>query len=80
MTEKQNGFRKGRSCTEPIHCVKLLVEKQRQYNLETSLLLRYYEKAFDSTPRQNLYDILKSRNTSDTLLKQKWTYTHKTIY
>jgi len=28
MTETQNGFRKGRSCTDPTFCLKLLIEKK----------------------------------------------------
>jgi len=30
MTETQNGFRKGQSCTDPIICLKLLTEKKEQ--------------------------------------------------
>jgi hypothetical protein len=29
MTETQNGFRKGSSCTDPILCLKLLIKKRR---------------------------------------------------
>jgi hypothetical protein len=77
MTEKRNGLRNRRSCTEPTFCVKLLIKKRKQYNLETSLLFRYNEKAFGSIPRQNLYDILISINIPDTLLKSKMdTHTH----
>jgi len=46
MTETQNGFRKGRPCTDPTFCLKLLVEKRREFNLETHLLFIDYEKAF----------------------------------
>jgi hypothetical protein len=35
MRETQNGFRKGRSCTDPTFCLKLLIEKRRKFNLET---------------------------------------------
>jgi hypothetical protein len=48
MTETQNGFRKGRSRTDPTFCLKLLIEKRREYKLETHLLFIDYEKAFDS--------------------------------
>jgi len=69
MTETQNGFRKGRSCTDPPFCLKLLIEKRREFNLETHLLFIDYEKAFDNIQRQILFNILKSRHISDTLLK-----------
>jgi hypothetical protein len=32
MTETQNRFRKGCSCTDPTFCLKLLIEKQRSGN------------------------------------------------
>jgi len=38
MTETLNGFRKGRSCTDPTFCLKLFIEKRREFNLETHLL------------------------------------------
>jgi hypothetical protein len=52
-----------------LFCLKSLIEKRREYNLETHLLFVEYEKAFDSIQRQVLFDILKSRNIPDTLLK-----------
>ena len=48
MTETQNGFRKGRSCTDPTFCLKLFIEKRREFNVETHLLFIDYEKAFDN--------------------------------
>jgi len=48
MTETQHGFRKGRSCKDPTFCLKLLIEKRREYNMETHLCTDH-EKAFDST-------------------------------
>jgi hypothetical protein len=73
MTEKQNGFRKGGSCTDPTFCLKLLIEKMWEYNLETHLLFIDYEKAFYNVERQILFNILKSRHISDTLLKAQKT-------
>ena len=69
IAETQNGFRKGRSCTDPKFCLKLLIEKRREFNLQTHLLFIDYEKAFDNIKRQILFNILKSRHIPDTLLK-----------
>ena len=69
MTETQNGFRKGRPCMDQTFCLKLLIEKRREFNLETQLLLKDYEKAVDNIQRQILFNILKSRHIPDTLLK-----------
>ena len=51
-TETQNGFRKGRSCMDTTFCLKLLIEKRREFNLEKRLLFTDYEKAFDNVQRQ----------------------------
>jgi len=69
MTETQNGFQKGWPCTDPTFCLKLLIEKRREFNFETHLLFIDYEKAFDNIQRQILFNILKSRHNPDTLLK-----------
>jgi len=69
MTGTQNEFRKGRSCTDPTFCLKLLTEKRREFNLETHLVFIDYEKAFDNIQGQILFNILKSRHIPDTLLK-----------
>jgi hypothetical protein len=47
----------------------LLIEKRREFNLETNLLIIYYEKAFDNIKRQILFNILKSKHIPDTLLR-----------
>ena len=69
MTGTQSGFQKGRSCKDPTFCLKSVIEKRRQFNLETLLLFIGYEKAFDNIQRQILFNILKSRHIPDTLLK-----------
>jgi len=37
MTETRYGFQKGCSHTHPTLCLKLLIEKRREYNMETHL-------------------------------------------
>ena len=46
-----------------------MIEKRREFNLEIHLLFIDYKKAFDNIQRQILFNILKSRHISDTLLK-----------
>ena len=69
VMETQSGFRKGRSCTDPKFCLKLLIKKRREFNLETPLLFIDYEKAFDNIKIQVLFNILKFRHIPDTLLR-----------
>jgi hypothetical protein len=60
--EPQNGFRSGRSCIDPIFSLKLLLEKRREFNLETHFLFLDYEKASDQVNRLKLFNILQKRN------------------
>jgi len=55
MTGTQNGFQKGQSCTDPTFCLKLLIEKRREFNLETHLVFIEYENAFDNIQGQILF-------------------------
>jgi hypothetical protein len=73
MTETQNGLRKRPSCTHPTFSLKLLIEKRREFYLETHLLFIDYEKAFDNIKRQTLFNILKSRH----IVKGNSRYLHK---
>jgi len=41
-------IQKGWLCMDPTFCLKLLIEKGREFNLETHLLFIDYEKAFDN--------------------------------
>jgi hypothetical protein len=47
----------------------LLIEKRKEFNLESHLLFIDYEKVLDNIQRQTLFNILKSRHIPDTLLK-----------
>jgi len=55
MTEAQNGFRKGRLCTDPTFFLKLLIEKRRELNVETHFLFIDNEKAFDNIKKTDFY-------------------------
>jgi hypothetical protein len=61
--ESQNGFRKGRSCTDSFFTLKMLVDKRHKYNLETHIAFIDYEKAFDRVNRQKLWEILPRKGT-----------------
>jgi hypothetical protein len=65
--EPQNGFRSGYSCIDPIFSLKLLLEKRREFNLETHFLFLDYQKAFDQVSRLKLFNILQNRNITDPL-------------
>jgi hypothetical protein len=60
--ECQNGFWKGRSCTDPLSSMKLLIEKRRGFNLETHLAFLDYVKVYDKVKRDKLFEILQNKN------------------
>ena len=47
---------------DPTYCLKLLIEKKREFNLETHLLFIDYEKAFNNIQRQILFNIPKGNS------------------
>jgi len=67
--EYQNGFRKGRSCIDPLFRMKLLIENRRDFNLESPLPFPDYVKAFDSVKRNKLFGILQGKNIHILVLK-----------
>ena len=46
LLESKNGFWKGRFCIGPLFSMKLLIEKRREFNLETQWAFLQYMEAF----------------------------------
>ena len=67
--ECQNGFRKDRSCIDLLFGVKLLIEKNQEFNLETHLAFVDYVKASGKVKREKLFEILHSKNIPNLFLK-----------
>ena len=62
ILEAQNGFRKGRSCSDCIFTVNQILEKHREYNIPTFILFVDFEKAFDKINRNELWNIMKKKD------------------
>ncbi|KAJ4451609.1 hypothetical protein ANN_03078 [Periplaneta americana] len=60
--EEQMGFRKGRSCAGEYFTVKLLLEKHKEFNIETHMAFVDFKKAFDKIDRSRLIQILVGDN------------------
>jgi len=54
----QCGFRRNRSTTDHIFCIRLVLEKKCEYNEVIHQLFIYFETAYDSVRRETLYKIL----------------------
>ena len=48
LLEEQNEFRVGRSCIDNVFIIKQIIEKRREFSLETHMAFLDLEKAFDS--------------------------------
>ena len=64
----QNEFWKGRSYINPLFSMKLIIEKRREFNLESHFAFLDYVKAFDRVKRDK-FEILQSKHIPNVLLK-----------
>lgn len=69
ILECQNGFRKGRSCIDAAFATKLIIEKRREFNLETHICFIDYEKAYDRINRGKLIEILEEHDIPRKILR-----------
>ena len=68
LQEEQSGFRPGRSCTDDVFFLKELINRRREFNLETHLAFVDYTKAFDKVNRDILWLILRKRGIPNHLI------------
>ncbi|VDP78038.1 unnamed protein product [Schistosoma mattheei] len=59
LRDQQVGFRKGRSCTDRIATLRIIVEQSVEWNSSLNINFIDYEKAFDSVNRRTLWKILR---------------------
>ena len=59
MRDEQAGFRKGRSCTDQIAALRIIVEQSLEWNSSLYINFIDYEKAFDSVDRDSLWKLLR---------------------
>ena len=55
----QDGFRRGKSCTEQIHIIKQILEQYHQKNIPTVMTSIDIKKAFNSINRDTMLKILR---------------------
>ena len=56
--DRQCGFRRNRSTTNHIFCIRHILEKKWEYNEAVHQLFIDFKKAYDSVRREVLYNIL----------------------
>ncbi len=58
LPESQCGFRKGRGCCDMVFVARQLTEKVKEHNDSMFVLLVHLRKAYDSVPREALWQVL----------------------
>jgi hypothetical protein len=56
--DHQSGFRRNRSTTDHIFCIRQILEKKWEHNMAVHQLFTEFKKAYDSVRREALYNIL----------------------
>ena len=59
LRENQAGFRKGRSCTDHIATLRIILEQSEEWNSPLIMNFVDYEKAFDSVDRNTLWKLMR---------------------
>ena len=68
LPDSQCGFRRGRGCSDMIFVARQLVEKAREHNSLLFVLFVDLKKAFDSVPRDALWQVLERFGVPPVLL------------
>jgi hypothetical protein len=58
IRDHQCGFRRNRSITDQIFCIRQILEKKWEYNETVHQLFIDFKKAYDSVKREVLYNIV----------------------
>ena len=68
LPDSQCGFRVGRGCADMVFCTRQLVEKAREHNTTLYLLFVDLRKAYDSVPREALWQVLRKYGVPPSLV------------
>jgi sorting nexin-29 len=69
LGEYQSGFRQGRSTTDQIFSLRIILEKAYEYNADIHQLYVDYKQAHDSVDRAQLIEIMKEFGVPDKLVR-----------
>lgn len=68
LRREQAGFRPGRSCTDHINTLRIIVEQSNEWQSPLHLLFVDFERAFDSLDRNMMWNVLASYGVPEKLL------------
>ncbi len=62
---EQAGFRKGHATSNQLFILNQLIQKSREYNMDTYLFFIYFHKAFNTVDHSFLWKTLKSQGIEE---------------
>ncbi|KAG7302389.1 hypothetical protein JYU34_013918 [Plutella xylostella] len=68
LREEQGGFRPGRSCTDQLNVVRMILEQCNEMQCEIFTLFVDFEKAFDRVKWSSIWRILKKRGIPEKII------------
>ena len=68
IKDNQYGFKKGKSTTEPMFYIRLLLQKYREYDRKLHVVFIDLEKAYDTIPRDLIWYFLRRKNVSEAFI------------
>jgi hypothetical protein len=69
LRREQMGFHKSRSCTDQVNTLRIILEQFNEFQSPLYLIFIDYEKAFDSTNRNKIWNVMRISGLPDKIIR-----------